>query len=336
MADKRKIIMDVDTGSDDAIALVMSMLDERFDLLGICPVNGNVEVKNCTDNSLRVVECCGKENEVKVYRGADLPLCATLMPYTPQVVAGHPNREGKRPNEKRVHPDHLPLPEPKIKEDAKSAVAFYLETLLAAEDHSVTLVPVGPLTNVALAMRADPRIIDKIDEIMIMGGGYAVNNSTPAAEFNIFVDPEALEIVLQSGCKITLVPLDATHDAYITGEEAQEFRAIGTPPAKLVADLIEQRILGYSQFDADMQTKAPIHDALAVCALLYPEVLKDVEFVNVHVDISGGIGYGQTILDRRNRTFGDPKNCYFAHHADRELFRDWMLDVLRKDAAKRA
>ncbi len=326
--------MDVDTGSDDAIALVMAMLDQRFDLLGICSVNGNVDVNLTTDNSLRVVECCGKQDTVKVYRGADLPIVSTLMPYTPQVRWGVPRREGQRPGGQEVHPEHLPLPAPVTKEQPQSAVAFYLETLLAAEDHSVTLVPVGPLTNVALAIRSDPRIVDKIEEIVIMGGGYAVNNSTPAAEFNIFVDPEALEIVLQAGCKVTLVPLDATHQAYITGEEAKLFRAIGTKPANLVADLIEQRIIGYSRFDADMQTQAPIHDALAVCSILYPEVLKDVEFINVHVDISGGIAYGETILDRRNRTFGDPKNTYFAHGADREMFRDWMLEVLRKDAAK--
>ena len=132
---KEKIIMDVDTGSDDAIALVMSMLDPNFDLLGICSVNGNIEVKLTTDNSLRVVECCDKQGEVKVYKGCDLAMVATLTPWTAQSTGirspkvhnmPNPRREGTRAGAHEVHPEHLPLPEPKIKEESISAVEFYL------------------------------------------------------------------------------------------------------------------------------------------------------------------------------------------------------------------
>ena len=341
--------MDVDTGSDDAIALVMAMLNEQFDLLGICSVNGNIEVKLTTDNSLRVVECCDKQDSVKVYKGCDMPLVSALTPWSPQSTGirtwglinepprRNPRREGERPAGYEIHPEHLPLPEPVIKEDAKSAVQFYLETLLAAEDGEITLVPVGPLTNLAVAMRADPRIISKIKEIVIMGGGHLMNNTSPASEFNIWVDPEAAEIVMQSGCKITWVPLDATHDAYITAEESKNIRALGTRPAILVADLIEQRTIGYARFDADMRDRkgAPIHDALAVCAVLHPEVLKDVLHCNVHVDIGGGYAYGQTIVERRIRVIEEEKNCYFALNADRMMFYDWMYEVLKKDKERR-
>lgn len=348
MKAKRKIIMDVDTGSDDAIALVMAMLDERFDLLGICSVNGNIEVKLTTDNSLRVVECCDKQDAVKVYKGCDFPMVSTLMPWTAQTTGirseamkdcprPNPRREGTRAGDKEIHPEHLPLPEPTIREADESAVVWLINTLLASEDGEITLIPVGPLTNIAVAMRADPRIISKIKEIVIMGGGHLVNNASPASEFNIWVDPEAMEVLLHSGCKITMVPLDATHAAYITAEESKRIRDIGTKPAILVADLIEQRTLGYAQDDADMKEKkgAPIHDALAVCAVLYPEVLKNVLHCNCHVDISRGYAYGQTIVDRRVRVNPEPLNCYFALDADRQMFYNWMVDVLEKDKARR-
>ena len=348
MEEKRKIIMDVDTGSDDAIALVMSMLDEHFDLLGICSVNGNIEVKLTTNNSLRVVECCDKQDEVKVYKGCDYPMVSTLMPWTPQSTGirsegaindlrPNPRREGTRAGHKEVHPEQLPLPEPKICEAKDSAVVWLINTLLDSEDGEITLIPVGPLTNVAVAMRADPRIIPKIKEIVIMGGGHLVNNSSPASEFNIWVDPEAMEVLLHSGCKITMVPLDATHAAYITVEESKRIRDIGTKPAILVADLIEQRTIGYAQNDAEMKALkgAPIHDALAVCAVLHPEVLKNVLHCNCHVDISRGYAYGQTIVDRRERVNPEPLNCYFALNADREMFYNWVVDVLEKDKARR-
>ena len=335
--EKRKIIMDVDTGCDDAVALVMAMLDEHFDLLGITAVNGNIEVKLTTDNSLRCVEACDKQGQVKVYKGCDLPIASTLMPWTAQSLRPFPTREGTRNNALAVHPDHLPLPEPTITAERDSAVVFIINTLLDAEDGEITLVPVGPLTNIAVAMRADPRIIPKIKEIMIMGGGHEVNNSSPAAEFNIWADPEAMEIVLQSGCKITMVPLDATHICYVTLEEGEEIRKIGTKPAILVSDLIRQRVIGYAQNDAEMRDlkAAPLHDALAVCALVHPECLKDVLHCNCHTDISRGFAYGETIIDRRIRVNPEPKNCYFALGADKDVFVKWMTDVLKKDKIAR-
>jgi inosine-uridine nucleoside N-ribohydrolase len=335
--EKRKIIMDVDTGCDDAVALVMAMLDDHFDLLGITAVNGNVEVKLTTNNSLRCVEACDKQGKVKVYKGCDLPIASTLMPWTAQSLRPFPTREGTRNNALAVHPDELPLPKPTIKEERDSAVVFLINTLLNAEDGEITLVPVGPLTNIAVAMRADPRIMPKIKEIMIMGGGHEVNNSSPAAEFNVWADPEAMEIVLQSGCKITMVPLDATHICYVTLEEGEEIRKIGTKPAILVSDLIRQRVIGYAQNDAEMRDlkAAPLHDALAVCALVHPECLKDVFHCNCHTDISRGFGYGETIIDKRIRVKPEPKNCYFALGSDKDVFVKWMTDVLKKDKVAR-
>lgn len=286
---------------------------------------------------------------MKVYKGCDLPMVSTLMPWTPQStgIRSEGTKDERMPIPRRsgigqaqlqgVHPDHLPLPEPSIKEEKDSAVVWLIQTLLTAEDGEITLIPVGPLTNIAVAMRADARIIPKIKEIVIMGGGHLVNNHSPSGEFNAWVDPEAFEVVLQSGCKITIVSLDATHAAYVTAEEAKYIREIGTKPAILVADLIEQRTVGYARFDAEMNEigGAPLHDALAVCAALYPKVLKDVLDCNCHVDVSYGYGYGQTIVDRRERVDPEPRNCHFALRADRESFYHWLVEILKKDKKQR-
>ena len=202
-------------------------------------------------------------------------------------------------------------------------------------------MPVGPLSNLAIAFRADPTVVKKVKKIVIMGGGHLVNNSSPASEFNIWCDPEAGEVVLQAAwdndVPVIWVPLDATHEAYVTVEQSKKIRDLGTKPAILVADLIAQRTDGYSQSDADMKAKggAPLHDALAVCAVLHPEVLKDVLHTNVHVDTGKSWGYGQTIVERRIRVVEEDKNAYFALGADREMFYNWIYDVLAKDKEAR-
>lgn len=344
--EKEKIILDVDTGTDDAVAIILALLCKDMDLMGICSVNGNVELRLTTDNTLRVVDFCGKGDRVPVIRGCDLPMVSTLLPWTPQstgIMTAHtkgdvrqiPRREGMRSSALEMHGEHLDLPETDLQPIEESAVVWLIKTLLAAKDHSVTLVPVGPLTNIGVALRADPRIVHKIKRVVLMGGGYQVNSRTPAAEFNIWADPEAAEILLQSGCDITFVPLDATHAAYITAEEAQQLRKIGTKEAEFVAATIEGRIRGYVNRDKDMSqfNGAPVHDALAICAVVLPEVLKDVIPCNCHVDISGGYAYGQTILDRRAYKNGEPINCKFALNADRDMFFRWMKGIL-EDAAR--
>ena len=187
----------------------------------------------------------------------------------------------------------------------------------------------------ATSIQKAMKMVENENEIFIMGGACEDMNVTPSAELNFWVDPEAAEVVLQSGCKITMVPLDATDKACITAEEVEMFREIGTKPALLIAELIAQRIKGYAQTYLSIQGKAPIHDDLAVCAILHPEVLEDVIETWVHVDINRGWAYGQSIVDRRARVNPEAANCRFAMGANREMFRDWMLDVLRKDKERR-
>ena len=324
----RKVILDVDTGSDDAVAIITALLSpEEFDVLGICTVNGNREVRLTTDNTLRVLDLLGMP-QIPVFKGCEFPMVSTLKPGRKPTI---PWREGMMTGiEALVHGDHLEIPETDLKEQDTCAVSWLVDTLLHTKE-KITLIPVGPLTNIAMAMRVDARICENIEEIMIMGGGFITNNSSAVSEYNIWVDPEAMEVVLQSGCKITLVPLDATHEAYLTVKDAEVLRSYGTKTADAVAAIIEKRSRGYAN-DVDMKeyAAAPIHDALAVCALIDPTVLVDVEHVNCHVDIAAGYADGQTCLDRRMRTTKDGPNCYFAMHADREKFKDMILAIMKK------
>ena len=321
----KKVILDVDTGPDDAVAIIAALLAPELEVVGICSVNGNREVALTTDNTLRVKALMGAD--VPVYRGCEYPLVATLAPGR---RPGIPRREGQiRPTGSRIQGDHLPVPATDLTEEPEPAVTWLVDTLLRAEE-KITLIPVGPLTNLAVALRAAPRIAEHIEEVVLMGGGHRVQNTTPMTEYNVWVDPEAAEIVMQSGCKITWVPLDATHECYLTTEDAAEIRKLGTKTADAVAAIIEKRTRGYSN-DVDMKeySGAPVHDALAVCALLDPTVLTEVEEVNCHVDIAAGYADGQTCLDRRMRTNKEAPNCRFAMHADREKVRSMVIDILK-------
>jgi len=332
---RRKVILDVDTGSDDAIAIIAAMMSPELDVIALCAVNGNRAVELTTLNTLRVAELLG--TNVPVYRGCEYPMVATLDPNRKPHI---PRHEGEMAiydyQASLTHGDHLPLPGPTWKkEEDLNAVTYYINTLLHAEE-KITLLPVGPLTNIAMAMRCEPRICENIEEIVIMGGGHQINNETNKAEFNIWCDPEAGEVVMQYaekyGLKVTWVPLDATHEAYMTLSDAKEMREIGSPVADSVAALIEQRAGGYAK-DADMKAlaAAPIHDVLAVIALLDPTVLKDVRHVNLHVDIGGSVADGQTCLDVREDFRVPAPNCYFAMHADRDKFRDKLMEILKRN-----
>ena len=286
-------------------------------------------MKNTTDNTLRVVECCNCQEKVKVYRGAELPMVSTLVPWGLQ--AGElPRVEGSRDQSAAVHTDHLPLPPTNLRPEMKSAVIWLVETLLAAKDGEITLVPVGPLTNLGLALRADPRIAKKICRVVMMGGSHNTYPPTQAAEFNVWCDPEAAEIVLQSGIPVTMISLDATSHACLNREQAAQIRAIGTAPAKLCANLIEHRLDASARM-GDLQgtgVGVALHDALAVCALVHPDVIK-TEHVSCHVDLGRGYAYGETLLNRNYHFEEMPKNCDYAWSADSDSFYQWLYKTLQ-------
>ena len=320
----RKIILDVDTGSDDAVAIMAAVLSEDIQLVGLCSVAGNKDIDKTTENTLRVVQYLGAD--VPVYRGCRAPLVKFLCPDR------LPLRRAKGPlvidgKEIQMHSDYLDIPPAKIKEQPISAPEFYVQYLRAAEE-PVTIVAVGPLTNVAMALMLDPKIHDKIEEIVVMGGGYNITNTSPSSEFNIWYDPEAAQHVVHSGVKVTLVPLDATHAACITLDDCKRFRALHTKAGNFAAALCEQRIMVHNDSQPlDVPDAAAVHDALCIAYLIDPTVLKDVR--HVHCDIGfRDFCEGQTILDMRYYT--EPKNCYFAFDGDRFKFADILCDLFAR------
>lgn len=328
--DQQKVIMDVDTGSDDAVAIMTAILSPKIDLIGITTVAGNKEINFTTDNTLRVVEFMGAK--VPVYRGCAKAMVCTLLhnrhgDYTGQTGVGQ-NKLDDQGRKIEYHTDCLPLPAPTIREQPEHAVFYLIDTLMKS-DGDIILVPTGPLTNIAMAMRIEPRICQKIKAIVFMGGGFKVFNATAASEFNIWADPEAAQIVVTSGVPTTMVPLDATHRANFTADDAKELRSWGIPAADLVATLVEERIIAYKAYQPqEILESAPIHDALALAYVIDPGVLKDVRLMRVDVDISGGFADGQTICDTRAYPDQEP-NVDVALDADRVRFVTLVKDLLK-------
>jgi len=322
--EKKKIILDVDTGTDDAIAIMLAAKCEELEIIGICSVNGNRGIHYTTENTLRVVDFLGEK--YPVYKGCGLPIAATLIkgrkdnvPFT-----------GQEDKSENVHEDYVELPESVTPVQDINAVSWLVSTLMSSKE-KITLVPVGPLTNVATALRIEPRIKDKIEEIMIMGGGYRENNITPGAEFNFWIDPEAAKIVLDSGCKITLVPLDATHSAAVSTSTINKLYDANTSVSNVAAKIMSSRLEGYNRWQPMPDTTTvPIHDALAVAALVNREVLSEVIHCHVDVDVSGGICDGQSLCD----VFGKDKkalpNVFLATKGNSELFGKILVEKLTK------
>ncbi len=320
--EKKKVILDVDTGTDDAIAIMTAVMSENLEVLGVCAVNGNRGIDFTTENTLRVVEYLGKD--IPVFRGCSLPMVVSLTEGRREDI---PYKGPKDPQD-NVHGDYIDLPPATIQEQPVSAVRWLVDTLMASEG-DITLIPVGPLTNIAMALRIEPRIAQKIKRIVIMGGGCREVNITPTAEFNFWIDPEAAKIVFDCGCDILVVPLDATHAAAVSIRTAEALERKGTKPATLTARIIRQRQNAYKHWQpmADINS-VPVHDALAVCAVLDESVLGPVVETYADVDIGKGAADGMSIFDLDNRYKDRKKNVKVALGADPEHFADMLLNIL--------
>ena len=320
--EKKKVILDVDTGTDDAIAIMTAVMSENLEVLGVCAVNGNRGIDFTTENTLRVVEYLGKD--IPVFRGCSLPMVVSLTEGRREDI---PYKGPKDPQD-NVHGDYIDLPPATIQEQPVSAVRWLVDTLMASEG-DITLIPVGPLTNIAMALRIEPRIAQKIKRIVIMGGGCREVNITPTAEFNFWIDPEAAKIVFDCGCDILVVPLDATHAAAVSIRTAEALERKGTKPATLTARIIRQRQNAYKHWQpmADIDS-VPVHDALAVCAVLDESVLGPVVETYADVDIGKGSADGMSIFDLDNRYKDRKKNVKVALGADPERFADMLLNIL--------
>lgn len=317
----QKVILDVDTGTDDAVALMCAALHPALELVAATTVNGNVAVDYCTDNTLRVLDHIGKP--VPVYQGMASPLMRDDFPI--------PRSQTKTP---LIHGNTLPIPAATSRPRDESAVDFLIDYYLSPDGPDTVLVPVGPLSNVGAALQREPRLAERIPAIVLMGGSHAIGNTTPSAEFNIWADPEAARIVFRSGVRsITVVPLDATHEAVVSSEECQRLRALGTPAAGAAATFIEKRIEGYRITHAEYadSTTTPVHDALAVLSIVDPAVLRKVVEVYGDVETTGELTIGRTVFDLFRRLRQAP-NMRVALGADRERFVALLMDTLGRTA----
>ena len=325
---RKKVILDVDTGSDDAIAIMLAALSPELDVLGITVTWGNRPVGNCVENTLRVLGLLGKENEIPVYKGCPQP----MVRYLTKQRNGALEKDGisvwKDGKEFSIHPAYLDLPPAKIKARASHACSYLVETLLRAED-KITIIPVGPPTNLAMAIRMEPSIITRMEEVVFMGGAVGMGNITPCAEANFYHDPEAAKIIIDSGVPCRIIGLNATHSAELDLEDAASLRALKTPAARLAASLLEMRIEALGVMGDGNGHSDAVHDALAVASVIMPEVITDMRRSRCDIDVNGGAADGQLIVDTRIRHEKDGlPNIQVAYKPDKEMFFGLLCDRL--------
>ena len=309
----RKIIIDTDPGQDDAVAILLALASpEEIDLLGITCVAGNVPLALTAKNARIVCELAGRA-DVKIYAGCDRPLGRDLV--TAEHVHGKSGLDG---------PD---LPDPEMPLQEAHAVDFIIDTLRAHPPGAVTLCPLGPLTNVAMAFEKAPDIMERVAEIVLMGGAYfEVGNITPAAEFNIYVDPQAANIVFKSGAPITVMPLDVTHKALVTAPRNDAFRALGTPVGIAVAQMTDF----FERFDREKYGSegAPLHDPCVTAYLIRPDLFSG-RHINVEIETHSELTMGMTVADWWGVTDRTP-NATFMGDLDANGFFDLLTERLAR------
>jgi purine nucleosidase len=308
----RKIIVDTDPGQDDAVAILLALgSPKELEVLGIVAVAGNVGVHQNAKNALKILELAGK-TDVPVYVGCERPMRHKLV--TAEYVHGKTGLDG---------PD---LPEPAIKTKEQHGVDFIIDTLRREPTGTVTLCALGPLTNLAMAFVKAPDIVAKVQEIVLMGGGlFEGGNVTPAAEFNIYVDPEAADVVFHSGITITQAPLDLSHFMLSTKARVERFRSLGNKTGVATAEMLEF----FERFD---ETKygwegGPLHDPCVIAYLLKPELFKS-KHVNVTIETQSELTRGMTVVDYWGVT-GRVKNTNYLRSGDADGFYELLFERLK-------
>ena len=309
----RKIIIDTDPGQDDAVAILLALASpEEIDLLGITAVAGNVPLPLTEKNARIVCELAGR-TDVAVYAGCDAPLKRKLV--TAEHVHGKTGLDGPQ------------LPDPTMALREGHGVDFIIETLRNEPSGTVTLVPIGPLTNIATAFEKAPDIVERVQEIVLMGGAYfEVGNITPAAEFNIYVDPEAADIVFKSGVPLTVMPLDVTHKALTTKSRIDAFRAMGTNVGTMVAEWTDF----FERFDMEKYGSegAPLHDPCTIAYLINPDLFSGRK-INVEIETTSDLTLGMTVADWW-RVTDRPANAYFVGDLDADGFYALLTERLAR------
>jgi len=306
-----KIILDCDPGHDDAIALLLAHGSDRIELVAVTTVHGNQTIEKVTRNALAVARIAGITG-VPFAAGAHRPLVRAAE--VAESIHGESGLDGPV------------LPEPMLRLDARHAVDLIIDTVMTAPPGTITLVPTGALTNIAMAARKEPRIVSRVKEVVLMGGGYHGGNWSAASEFNIVIDPEAAHIVFNESWKLTMVGLDLTHQALATPDVVAKIAAVGTGPARFVLELLE--------FFAETYRKGqgfefpPVHDPCAVALVIDPSVMTVVP-VPLDIELTGSLTLGMTVADFRSPA---PAGCttHAATNLDRGRFWALIVDALER------
>ena len=307
----RRIILDCDPGQDDAVAILLALAStEEIEVLGITTVAGNVPLEKTQRNARLMCDLAGR-TDVSVYAGCSRPILRPL--HTAEYVHG---REGI---------DGAEIREPETPLAAEHAVDFIVETLRRAEDDSVTLVPVGPLTNIASALVKAPELAPRIREIVLMGGAMREGgNTTPSAEFNIYVDPHAARVVFECGRPIVVMGLDVTHQVLATPERVSRIRSLGTRTGETVASMLQY----FNRFDSEKYGSegAPLHDPCTIAYLLKPDLFRGKR-VRIDVETASDLTMGATAVDFWGVT-GKVPNALWTHGVDAEGFFHLLTERL--------
>ncbi len=298
----QKIIIDTDPGQDDAVAILLALASPELEVLGITAVAGNVPLPLTERNARIICELAGRP-DMGVYAGCAAPLARKLV--TAEYVHGKTGLDGPQ------------LPDPVMPLMAEHGVDFIIRTLRAEPAGTVTLCPLGPLTNIATAFVRAPDIVGRVRQIVLMGGAYfEVGNVTPAAEFNIYVDPQAADIVFRSGAALVVMPLDVTHKALTNRARVAAFRAMGTEAGRMVAEWTDF----FERFDMAKYGSegAPLHDPTVIAYLLAPELFAGRR-INVEIEVQSELTMGMTVADWWGVT-GRPANAMFMGGIDADGF----------------
>jgi len=321
--DKKKVIMDVDTGDDDAIALMAAALSGKLDILGVTVVHGNLPLENTVENTLRLIEFL--KMDIPVYPGCPEPIVQYLTPGRTMNVRRQTTNKKIDGKKISIHSEFLNLPPAKRVAQSKHACSFIVETLKAATE-KITIIAVGPLTNIGMALRMDPSIMENIEEIAIMGGAVTAGNRTPVAEANFHDDPEAAQIVLKSGCKLKIFTLEATETFKFSQNDLNALKkcsAAGAFASEISENFIERlNLLGFRT-----ENSVTVHDLSTVCGVVEPNCVLEMRHEACDVEIGGGWGDGQLIIDRRAFATTPSEPVFIVYKMDAELCMRTTLDA---------
>jgi purine nucleosidase len=309
----RKIIIDCDPGQDDAVALFLAIASpDELDLLGITTVAGNVPLELTQRNARQMCDIAGR-HDIAVFAGCAAPMRRPLQ--TAEMIHGETGING------------IDVIEPKTPLQSQHAVDYIIDTLLDAEDDSITMIPVGPLSNIGTAIDREPAILPKIEQIVLMGGAMREGgNRTPSAEFNILVDPDAADIVFRCGRPITQMGLDVSHQVLSTRDRVERIKVLGNP----VADATAAMLSFFDRYDTEKYTSkgAPLHDPCTVAYLIKPELFEG-RVCNVSIETRSELTLGHTAVDFWHVT-DRPLNTNWVHSVDADGFYDLLIERLAR------